>query len=63
LSDVADITDGPEEAANYVYYSAGGANADAMTYPAVTLAVAKRKGTNATNVSKDVLTRIDALRG
>jgi len=63
LSDVAEIADGPEEASNYVYYGAGGASADAAAYPAVTLAVAKRKGTNATNVSHDVLARIDSLRG
>jgi len=65
LSDVAEITDGPEEPGNYVYYGSGGADAsaNAATYPAVTLAVAKRKGTNATNVSHDVLARIDVLRG
>ncbi len=63
LSDVAEITDGPEEPGSYVYYGAGGANADAAAHPAVTLAVAKRKGTNATNVSRDVLARIDSLRG
>ena len=33
------------------------------TYPAVTLTVAKRKGANATNVSQDVLAKIDSLRG
>ena len=31
--------------------------------PAVTLTVAKRKGANATNVSQDVLTKLDSLRG
>ena len=63
LSDVAEIADGPEEPGNYVYYGAGAASTDAATHPAVTLAVAKRKGTNATNVSHDVLARIDSLRG
>jgi len=63
LSDVAEIADGPEEPDNYVYYGAGAASPDAATYPAVTLAVAKRKGTNATNVSKDVLARLDSLHG
>jgi multidrug efflux pump subunit AcrB len=63
LSDVAEIADGPEEAADYVYYGSGSADANAATYPAVTLAVAKRKGTNATKVSKDVLARMDSLRG
>jgi multidrug efflux pump subunit AcrB len=63
LSAVAEIADGPEEPGNYVYYGAGAASADAATHPAVTLAVAKRKGTNATNVSHDVLARLDSLRG
>ena len=63
LSDVAEIADGPEEPGSYVYYGTAGANADAATHPGVTLAVAKRKGTNATNVSLDVLARIDSLRG
>lgn len=64
LSDAAEIVDGPEEPANYVFYGTGGAEAGAAaTYPAVTLAVAKRKGTNATNVSEDVLAKIDSLRG
>jgi len=64
LGDVAGIADGPEEPVNYVFYGTGGAEAGtATTYPAVTLAVAKRKGTNATYVSKDVLAKIDSLRG
>ena len=63
-SDVAKVTDGPEEPVNYVYFGTGGAEAGtAGTYPAVTLAVAKRKGANATNVSTDVLAKIDSLRG
>ena len=64
LGDVAKVTDGPEEPTDYVYFGTGGAaNASAGTYPAVTLTVAKRKGANATNVSQDVLAKIDSLRG
>jgi multidrug efflux pump subunit AcrB len=64
LGDVASVTDGPEEPADYVYFGAGGAtNGPGGTYPAVTLAVAKGKGANATNVSQDVLTKMDSLRG
>ncbi len=49
---------------DYVYFGTGGAEpGTAGTYPAVTLAVAKRKGANATNVSTDVLAKIDSLRG
>ena len=64
LGDVASVTDGPEEPADHVYFGTGGAtNGPGGTYPAVTLTVAKRKGANATNVSQDVLTKMDSLRG
>ncbi|MGB2627602.1 MAG: efflux RND transporter permease subunit [Candidatus Acidiferrum sp.] len=64
LGDVATVTDGPEEPTDYVYFGTGGArNGSGGTYPAVTLTVAKRKGANATDVSQDVLARIDSLRG
>ncbi|HEY1468332.1 MAG TPA: efflux RND transporter permease subunit [Candidatus Acidoferrum sp.] len=64
LADVANVSDGPEEPVNYVYFGTGGAEAGpAGAYPAVTLAVAKRKGANATTVSTDVLAKIDSLRG
>jgi len=64
LGDVASVTDGPEEPADYVYFGTGGAtNGPGGTYPAVTLTVAKRKGANATNVSQDVLAKVDSLRG
>jgi multidrug efflux pump subunit AcrB len=64
LGDVADVVDGPEDALDYVYFGAGGAVASSPeSYPGVTLAVAKRKGANATDVSNAVLAKIDALRG
>ncbi len=64
LGDVADVADAPEEPRDYVYFGVGSAQgAPAGTYPAVTLAVAKRKGANATNVSQDVLAKMDLLRG
>ncbi len=64
LGDVADVMDGPEDPADYAFYGTGGAGAGVSgTYPAVTLAVAKRKGSNATNVSRDVLAKVDSLRG
>ena len=64
LADVAEILDGPEEPVNYVFFGAGGAAAGAGgAYPAVTLAVAKRKGANATNVSSDVIAKVESLRG
>ena len=64
LGDVAEIGDRPEEPTNYVFFGTGGASAGVNgTYPAVTLAVAKRKGSNATNVSADVLAKVESLRG
>jgi multidrug efflux pump subunit AcrB len=65
LGDVAEVVDGPEEPANYVFYGAGGAakSPGAQEFPAVTLAVAKRRGTNASIVAGDVIGKVDALRG
>jgi len=64
LGDVATVEDGPEDPASYVFYGKGGAGTGPDgTYPAVTLAVSKRKGANATNVSNDVLAKVDSLRG
>ena len=64
LGDVATVTDGPEEPVDYVYFGTGGAvNGPDGTFPGVTLSVAKRKGANATNVSENVLAKMDTLRG
>jgi multidrug efflux pump subunit AcrB len=66
LRDVVDkIIDGPAEPASYVLF----ANAKGTTgnvgrpeYPAVTIALAKRKGANATLIAGGILRRIDSLR-
>ena len=58
LRNVADIGDGGEEPSQYVRYSAGQG-----FDPAVTIAVAKRKGTNAVVVAENVLKRIEPLKG
>lgn len=58
VRDVATVTDGGEEPAQYVRFARGGA-----FYPAVTLAVSKRKGTNAIDVAHRVLTRVESLKG
>ena len=55
---VAQVTDGGEEPSQYVRFSEGQG-----FYPAVTIAVSKRKGTNAVLVAEDVLRRLDPLRG
>ncbi|HEX9192094.1 MAG TPA: efflux RND transporter permease subunit, partial [Candidatus Deferrimicrobiaceae bacterium] len=65
LRDVARIVDGPEEPADYVLHAdgpaAGGMGQSAS--PAVTLSVAKRKGTNAISVADRVLAKVEGLRG
>jgi multidrug efflux pump subunit AcrB len=58
VRDVAQVTDGGEEPTQYARFSDGHG-----FYPAVTIAVSKRKGTNAVTVADQVLHRVDALRG
>lgn len=71
LRDVADqIIDGPAEPTSYVNFGVGrGAlHTDphaqvGAEFPAVTITVAKRKGTNATIIANHVLARIAELKG
>jgi len=68
LRDVADkIVDGAAEPSDYVVFGTtnGGATASqgARQYPAVTITVAKRKGTNATDISNAVLKRVHEMQG
>jgi multidrug efflux pump subunit AcrB len=68
LRDVAEIIDGPEEPEDYVLFGRGasagaGASGTVGEGPAVTLAVAKRKGTNAVRVVAEVMRKVDLLRG
>ena len=58
LGDVAAITDGPQEPADYVYTGTRSGVA-----PAVTISVAKRKATNATVVSRSVIEKVESLKG
>ncbi len=58
VRDVAQVTDGGEEPSQYVRFSDGKG-----FYPAVTIAVSKRKGTNAVSVGEDVLQRLKPLKG
>ncbi len=69
LRDVARIIDGPEEPVEVSRIAFGpAAEAAALgvergrVYPAVTMAVAKRTGTNAVTVAEGVLQKIDALK-
>ncbi len=72
LGDVATIKDGPSLPNTYVFFGTGPAagekrfapeTAQRPPYPAVTLTLAKRKGTNAISVADKVLERVEALKG
>ncbi len=65
LRDVAAITDGPEEPADYVLFGSGpaGPGRGAAVTSAVTISVAKRKGTNAIAIADKVIGKVEAVRG
>ncbi len=64
LRDVATIVDGPDEPADYVLFAHGpAAKGTQASSPAVTIAVAKRKGTNAIVVVNRVLEKVREIRG
>jgi multidrug efflux pump subunit AcrB len=72
LRDVAEIVDGPEEPSQYVFFGRGPAaevkqiphfGHPGTDFPAVTLAIAKRKGTNAVLVAENVLEKVKAYKG
>ena len=61
---VENLEDGPAEPDNYVLFAnARGSGTASADYPAVTITLAKRKGTNATDISERALRKIDELRG
>ena len=57
--DVAEVVDGDAEPTSYVTFRSKASGAQ----PAVTIAVAKRKGTNATDVARRVVEKLDTLEG
>jgi len=71
LGDVAEVDEGPGEPTEYVLYGSGAGAARPVSastqsggdFPAVTLTVAKRKGTNAVVLARTLLAKVDALRG
>lgn len=70
LRDVATIADGAEEPADYVMFGQGPSESHAAqekkvngVEPAVTIAVSKRKGTNAIDISEHVLEKVNSLKG
>ena len=58
LSDVAEVRDGPEQPARYVW--TGNREGE---HPAVTLQITKKAGENAVAVAENVLARVEELRG
>ena len=64
LRDVARVEDGAEDPTQYVLFGVGAAVSRlASEEPAVTLAVAKRPGSNAITVARAVLAQVDRLKG
>ena len=64
LKDVSKIIDGPDEINTYTRMGFGpGSGKPLERFPAVTVAVAKKTGSNAVGVARQVQARIDQLRG
>jgi multidrug efflux pump subunit AcrB len=65
LGDVARISDAADTPSSYVWHGApaGRDGPETGTAPAVTLAIAKKPGSNAASITGSVLERIEALRG
>jgi len=72
LRDIATVSDGPGEPDQYVFFGVGpaaeekgigGAGQVKGVHPAVTLTVAKRKGTNAITVAERILDRVEDAKG
>ncbi|MGB5985643.1 MAG: efflux RND transporter permease subunit, partial [Desulfobacterales bacterium] len=69
LRDIAEIMDGPEETASYSrigfshrYRQENGQIGAPQSFPAVTLALAKKRGTNAVWVANEILQRVAELK-
>lgn len=72
LKDVADIIDGPAEPENYVFLGLGPSakieehksiTTKEGVFPAVTLSIAKRKGSNAIDVVHNIMKVVQSLKG
>jgi multidrug efflux pump subunit AcrB len=64
VSQVARVIDGPDEATDAVFFSPGpaGGGRTGSEHPAVTIAIAKRRGANATELAERVLRKVGELR-
>jgi len=69
LRDIANVFDGPEESKSYsrigysnFYRKTHNKENTPFSFPAVTLAIAKKKGTNAVTVSENILVKLEELK-
>jgi len=66
LKQVAQVTDGPQEAVQYVSFGLGRIDEQSKNYPgeyaAVTISIAKRKGADAMRVSDEILKKVELLK-
>ena len=58
MSDVAAVSDGPDQPSQYVWH--GGKEGE---FPAVTLSISKKPGVNAADVAESAIARAEALKG
>jgi multidrug efflux pump subunit AcrB len=68
VRDVADVIEGPEETKSLVNFYTGPAYQSDTTLvpdgaPAVTIAVAKKEGSNGVDIANDVLAKVEQLKG
>ncbi len=68
LRDVAEIKDGADQPGSYVWFGTGLAAEDKQItaegeFPAVTLAVTKKPGSNAVEIADHLMQRVDELKG
>lgn len=67
LKQIASIEDGPETPNQYLFFGYGSADTTALAmnksnYPAVTLAIAKKSGADAMNLSEKILSKVEKLK-
>jgi multidrug efflux pump subunit AcrB len=60
LQDVATVSEGAGESHNYVWYAA---QESPMQSPAVTLAIGKKPGQNAVDITRQILNQVEQLKG
>jgi multidrug efflux pump subunit AcrB len=68
MADVAQVVDGPDQPARFVWMGSGPAgamrgNQQHAEHPAVTIAVSKKPGENAVEIAQRVIERMEQLRG